>query len=151
MQNLQIENIKPGDKICSIMKDGKPVGVYNVGEFSTLHNKYRLLREGKAIGLIPVDGKGYYAIHSKDTGPHVYYSANPEHIAMAENAITEASKTREDKEKQTMENLKELKKELYALLDKYSASIEVYQTSGDDQGVEFEACLTIGNQSINIE
>lgn len=132
------------------MKDGKPVGVYNVGEFSTLHNKYRLLRDGKAIGLIPSDGNGYYAMHSKDTGPHFYYSANPEHIAMAEKAITTARKAHEAKEKQTKKNLKELKVELKALLNKYNASIEVYQTSGDDQGVEFESCLTIGNQSTNI-
>lgn len=148
MQNLQIENIKPGDKICSIMKDGSPSGIYNVGEFSPLHNKYRLIRDGKQLGLIPADGKGYYAMHNKDTGPHFYYSANPEHIAMVEDALSKAKKAREEKEK---ESLKELKKEFNALLKKYNACIEVYQTSGDDQGVEFESVLTIGNKSINIE
>lgn len=150
MQNLQIENIKPGDKICTILQDGKPVGVYNVGEFSTLHNKYRLLRDGKPVGLIPVDGNGYYAMHSKDSGPHFYYSANPEHVAMVEKAITEASKTREDKEKQTKDKLKELKKEINTLLSKYNASLDACQTGGDSHGVEIELFLNIGNQSTHI-
>jgi hypothetical protein len=85
--NLHLENIKPGDTVTTVRKEGgrlKIQGLWTVGERSDKHNGFRLNSErGSLVGVLPADGGGYYAMHSRKNGPHFWYSANPEHIRAA--------------------------------------------------------------------
>ena len=150
MNDLQLENIKTGDEICTIMKDGKSGSIYTVGEFSDLHKKYRLMRGSKSVGLLPPDGLGYFAMHKREAVPHFYYSKNPAHIAQVKQDIANAEKLKKTKEDQNRKLLKELSSEIDALLSKYGASLYACQTSGDDQGVEVGMFLSIDYQQLEI-
>ena len=93
MFDLQLDKITEGALICTIMVDGSAGKLFKVGEFSGLHGKYRLVSAstGKHIGLIPIDGLGYYAMHPRDN-PRFFYSANPEHVSKVQKAIEAAQK-----------------------------------------------------------
>lgn len=103
MNNLNLENIKIGDEITTIRNEnGKTLyqGLWIVSEWSEKHGGFRLIakRNDKLVGILPKDGKGYYAMHSREK-PHFYYSANPAHIKKAKESIKRAEKAREKKEK----------------------------------------------------
>lgn len=150
MLDLQLDKITEGVLICTIKPDGSTGSLFKVGAFSELHGKYRLVSvsTGKHIGLIPTDGVGYYAMHSRDT-PHFFYSANPEHIEKARQAIKVADKKAQDKVQADKAKLQELQKKINALLDEYGASLDV-SLEGDTHGVEAELYLSIGQQGIRV-
>lgn len=151
MQDLQLDSINQGAKVCIIRKDGSFGSIYIIGEYSDTHGKYRLIRptSGKHCGLLPTDGVGY-AFMSASKSPDFYYSANPEHIKQAEEAIYKARQQELYKQQQTQAKLQELKGKINALLSEYNASLDAVQTEGDSHGVEFELSLSIGNQAIEI-
>jgi hypothetical protein len=151
---LQLENIQKGTEVTYVLPTDKGVkysGVFVVREFSTLHNKWRYGRSGacRDMGLIPADGKGYYAMHSRAT-PHFYFSANPKHVAAAKEAQQKAQKLRDDQEKKDKRNLKELQSKLDALLSEYGATISPVQLAGDDQGVELGIRIRINSQCLEV-
>lgn len=126
MNNLNLENVKTGDEITTISpRNGKTVyqGLRIVGEWSENHKAFRLFakRDNKLIGILPPDGKGYYAMHPRKT-PHFYYSANPAHIKKVKQSIKKAEKIREKKEKLLAE-----KRELLSpLLESYRDNEECF-------------------------
>lgn len=151
MQDLQLDNIKQGDKVCVIRADGSYGYVYTIGEYSDAHGKYRIISptSGKHCGLLPTDGIGYMFMSARKS-PDFYYSANPEHIKQAEKAIYKAQQKQLRKEQLTQAKLIELKDKINALLSEYNATLDATQTAGDDQGVEFELSLCIGRQAIEM-
>ena len=108
------------------------------------------MKGDKAVGLIPTDGLGYYAMHKKTDGAHFYYSKNPEDIQRVKNNIKEAARKAKDEHQRAKMQLKILQGELIQLLSKYNATIEACQTAGDDQGVEVGVFLSIGQYEIQI-
>lgn len=149
MFELNLDGIKTGDKVAVIRPDGTTGSVITLGEFSENHGKFRLLnKEGRAIGLLPADGFGFYAMHSKTNGPHFYYSANPEHIALAEKTIDRRNMAAIVKAESERKKLKELSDKIAKLLQEYGASIEAVQDSGDDCGVEMSVHLSVGSKSV---
>lgn len=120
MFDLQLDKITEGALICTIKADGSTGKLFKVGEFSALHGKYRLISAstGRHIGLIPVDGIGYYATHSKDK-PHFFYSANTEHIDRAQKAIEIAQKKQQEKDQYDKTRLNELQSKINSLLQEY--------------------------------
>lgn len=124
--NLNLENVKIGDEITIITPENggfKYNGILTVSEWSEAHKAYRLKSKTneKYSGILPADGKGYYAMHSKKT-PHFYYSANPEHIAATKKAIQKERAKREKREK-----LLAAKNELLSpMLESYRDSEENY-------------------------
>lgn len=152
MFDLQLDRIKTGAQICTIFPDGMIGGLYIVGEYSVNHGKYRYNRigEDRNIGLLPLDGCGYYAMQSRDK-PHFYFSANPEHVQATQSKMIEAESKAKEKLQSDKVKLDELQKKIKGLLKEYNASLDAVQTSGDDQGVEIELQLSIGSRSIVIE
>lgn len=151
MQDLQQDNIKQGEKVCVIRADGSFGSIYIIGEYSDAHGKYRLISptSGKHCGLLPTDGAGYMFMSDRKS-PDFYYSANPEHIKQAEEAIDKAQQKELHKQQQTQAKLKELKDKINALLCEYNASLDAVQTAGDSHGVEIELSLSIGRQAIEM-
>lgn len=151
MDNLQFSDIKTGDEICTILRDGSPGSLYTAGEFNALHNKFQLLRHGKIVGLIPSDGLGYYAMHKQTGTPHFYYSKNPAHIALVKKSMKDADKLKKLKEQENRKLLKSLLLEIKELVAERGASIYACQTSGDDQGVQVGMFLSINGQVIKLK
>lgn len=151
MLDLRLDKIAEGALICTIKPDGSTGNLFKVGAFSEQHGKYRLVSAstGKHIGLIPADGLGYYAMHSRDK-PHFFYSANPEHVSKAQKAIKIAQKKQQEKEQADKAKLRELQGKINALLKEYGASLDV-SLEGDTQGVEAELYLSIGQYGIRME
>lgn len=124
MKNLNLENLKVGDEVVSIFvdksrnRDGRKYGrVAKILGWSAERNKW----QASGMLYIPLDGKGYYAMHSKET-PHFYFSANPVHIKAAKK-----EQSRLDAKIQKQEKLLRAKKELLApILSDYQDSEESY-------------------------
>jgi hypothetical protein len=121
-KTLNLDNLKAGDEVVVIKPNGSISGSIRVLEWSESHQGFRMNgKDGKTIGILPKDGKGFYAMHSRET-PHFYYSANPIHIKKAKKAIHQAAKLKETKEKLLAE-----KRELISpLLETYRDSEECY-------------------------
>lgn len=154
-EELHLDNIQTGTEIVTIKPKNGEIqwgAIKVVGDYSELHKKWRLRfpGENKDSGLLPNDGKGYYAMHSRDV-PHFYYSANPEHIRAAKESHEKARIKREREEQKTKEKLGEFEQKLADLLKEYGASIYAEQLSGDDQGVEIGICISIGKQSRQVD
>ena len=151
MLDLQLDKITEGALICTIKPDGSAGSLFKVGAFSEQHGKYRLISAstGKHIGLIPTDGLGYYAMHSRDK-PHFFYSTNPEHVVMVQKAIETAQKKQKEKEEVDKARLKELQSRINALLKEYGASLDVC-LEGDAHGVEAELYLSIGQHGVRMD
>ena len=98
---------------------------------------------------IPSDGRGFYAMHSRET-PNFYYSANPEHIKERNKRVEESKKKRMLADEADKRNLELLREDLEELLRRYGASISAEQLSGDDQGVEVGLSISIGKNYISI-
>lgn len=153
MENLNLENVKPGDEIAILNPKGKGFlyALAKVGEYSEPHKAFRLCSfNGKPREILPNDGKGYYAMHPK-TVPHYYYSANPLHIKNAKIQIENARIKREQIEKENKEKLEEFRGKLETLLKEYDATIYPVQTNGDDQGVEIELEISINNAAFQVK
>ena len=151
MLDLQLHNISEGALICTIKADGSMGSVYRVGDYSEQHGKYRYqsINTGRHIGLVPADGLGFYAMHSRDK-PHFFYSANPEHIERVQQAIKAAEKKAQDKAQADKAKLQDLQKKINTLLAEYGASLGV-SLEGDTYGVEAELYLSIGQQVIILD
>jgi hypothetical protein len=154
-EELHLDNIQTGTEIVTITPNGKgfKYGMIKVvGDYSENHKKWRLRfpNETRGSGLLPNDGKGYYAMHSREV-PHFYYSANPKHIQAAKKEHERARIKREREEQETKEKLAEFKQKLDNLLTEYGASIYAEQLSGDDQGVEVGMVISIKSQSLQVD
>lgn len=151
MFDLQLDKITEGVLICTIKADGSMGSVYRVGEYSELHGKYRYqsLSTDRHIGLIPPNGLGYCAMHSRDK-PHFFYSANPEHVEKAQKAIETVQKKQQEKEQEDKAKLKELQSKINALLKEYEASLDV-SLEGDTHWVRSELYLSIGRYGVRMD
>jgi len=154
-EELHLDNIQSGMEIVTITpkKDGFKYGMIKViGDYSENHKKWRLRfpNESRDAGLLPNDGAGYGWGQKRDTPPSFFYSANPKHIKAAKAAHENARKEREKQEAKDKARFEEFHGKFEALMEEYGASIQAIQTSGDDQGVEMDVELSIGNQSTYI-
>lgn len=154
-KELHLDNIQSGMEIVTIIpqSNGFKYGTIKVvGDYSDNHEKWgvRFPNETRDSGLLPNDGEGYYAMHSREV-PHFFYSANPKHIKAAKKAHEQARKEVEREEHKTKEKLAKFKQKLYDLLGEYGANIYAEQLSGDNQGVEVGAFISIKNQSLSVD
>lgn len=156
MDNLNLDNLKVGDKVVSIMhkKDGvKYGGICIVTEWDEKWNRWRYARPNnleKNVGAFPPDGGCKYFM-SKNPNPDYYYSANPLHLKAAEKQHKRAHKAAQKKAAAEKARFDEFSDKLHALLTEYGASVHGVQTSGDDQGVEVIAEIYMGNYSIQFD
>ena len=120
--NLNLENLKSGDEVVVIKPDETISGSIRVLEWSEHHKAFRMNgKDGKTIGILPKDGKGFYAMHPRET-PRFYYSANAVHIEKAKKIIQKAAKEKAIKEKLLAE-----KRELFSsLLESYRDNEECF-------------------------
>jgi len=149
MKDLQLENLKVGDKVVSILP--KKNGLLKYGAVSLVREwdeRCKVWRcdsdHGKNIAAFPPHG-GCKSFMSKEID--LYYSANPKHIKAAIKQHDRAHFARQQKEAKDKAKLKEFQVKLDDLLKKYGADIYSIQTSGDDQGVETEVQISIGSAS----
>lgn len=124
MKNLNLENLKEGDEVVVIFvnprrnRDGaKYHGPYKV--ILDMGGNFRL--DSGARERIPKDGKGYYAMHSRET-PHFYYSANPKHLAAARKERNKSLA----KEKKKRDLLSQKRAAFSPLLEEYTDKEECY-------------------------
>lgn len=98
---LNLENLKIGDKITTVSPDGKvyaSVGV--ITKWDDRIKRWRYARPNnlkKTVGTLPPLGHGMYFM-SKSKTPDFYYSANPEHVKKAERNIKTRRKRQEQKQ-----------------------------------------------------
>lgn len=153
MENLNLENLKVGDKVVTLIcdKDGYRYGsLYIVKEWSDLHKKWRYSRPStpeKDAGVFPISGE--VRKYKSDKINH-YFSANPVHIQdVMKREAERVLRIAVEKEKSEIE-MTAFTMELKTLMNKYNATIEPVQTCGDDQGVEMALSITIKNLSLEV-
>ena len=151
--DLNLDNLKAGDEITSVKveKDGSLSygAVRIILELSGCGDRWRYTNRinlNKVAGSFPLNGVGYYAM-SKRITPHFFYSANPKHIEESKKNRARVIAAAELRKAEQLKNLESFEKELDALLKKYGADIYATQLSGDDQGVELDICISVGDSS----
>lgn len=125
MKNLQLENLKIGDEVVTFSAKNHEYGcILKIKEWSEGHNGFVLVSQlGKTHGILPKDGKGYYAMHHSREKPHFYYSANPKHLKAAKKKHERAKILREKKEA----ILEQKRKLISPILESYTDSEEGYR------------------------
>jgi len=114
--DLHLEKFKVGAQITVVYVDknsnrdgSKYGGVKTITGWNEKRGMWEVSRQASdaifgglktVIDYIPTDGKGYYAMCSRET-PHFFYSANPAHIKAARNAQNKA-KAKRDKAAQIL-------------------------------------------------
>lgn len=148
MNDLHLENLKVGDKVVSIFPKKSGIeygGIRIVKEWCERFEVWRYASPSnldKNLGAFPAHG-GCKSFMSKFVD--YYFSANPKHILAAEKQHKKKKILREKKEAQEKANFNEFKSKFNALLEEYGASVYAIQTCGDNQGVEIEVEISIGN------
>ena len=154
-ENLNLENIKVGDKltIIKVTPNGLSYkGVYVVSSYSENHKGWRYRRIGSNVdaGIFGEDGVGYYAMKERNGDPDFYYSFNPIHIKKTEENIELVRIEKESRDKRELKNLHEFKDKLESLMEYYGVELYPTQTMGDTHGVEMIVNMSSGDNEIEL-
>jgi hypothetical protein len=153
MNDLNLENLKIGDKVVSIKKT-KTGWLYGpIRVVTGWHEKTKMWRYSrpdkldKFAGAFPTHG-GCYDFGSKNKNPDFYFSANPVHLKSAERQHKREQAAREKKRAKEKARFEEFSEKLHALLDEYGATVYAVQLSEGIYGADVAAQISIGHDAI---